>query len=202
MTISTSLLIYLLFTACLVYQRASLKVWSFMTVAYVMIAGYSMNAALLSKLSIGIATILILMLFNVPQLRHTLFTRLLLTFFKKRMPALSKTEEEALRAGTVGFEGELFNGNPDWQKFLQHSAPRLTEEEKAFLNGPVEQLCDLINDWNISIKQGDLTPELWNFIKKEGFFGLIIPKQYGGKGFSALAHAQVLVKLGLSLIHI
>jgi acyl-CoA dehydrogenase len=111
------------------------------------------------------------------------------------MPTLSHTEKEALTAGTITWEGDLFRGNPDWQKLLAIPAAVLSLEEVAFMEGPVETLCRMINDWDITHYKMDLPPEMWRFLKEQGFFGLIIPKSYGGKEFSAFAHSQILTKL-------
>ncbi len=119
----------------------------------------------------------------------------LLKLFAKVTPKLSDTEQTALEAGTVGFEGELFSGKPAWHELLKQPKPELSVEEQAFLDGPVEQLCGMIDDWQITHELGDLPPEVWDFIKKHKFFGMIIPKQYGGLQFSALAHSAVLQKL-------
>src|SRR5690606_4388689 len=109
--------------------------------------------------------------------------------------ALSETEQVALEAGTVGFEGELFSGRPDWQVLLKQAAPVLTADEQAFMDGPVEELCSMIDEWQINHELADLPPEMWAFIKKNRFFGMIIPKDFGGLGFSAYAHHRVLVKI-------
>lgn len=120
--------------------------------------------------------------------------------YRRLMPTMSVTERDAISAGTVTFEADLFSGSPDWQKLLSFPAPKLTAEEQAFLDGPVNQLCSMIDDWDITQHRADLPPELWQFIKEQGFFGLIIPKEYGGKGFSAYAHSQIIVKVsGLSI---
>jgi len=111
------------------------------------------------------------------------------------LPPLSQTERIALETGSVGFEGELFTGDPDWNILLNYPKPQLTAEEQAFLDGPVEELCTMVNDWEITHVHADLPPELWAFIKKNKFFGMIIPKEYGGLGFSALAHHKVIQKL-------
>lgn len=108
---------------------------------------------------------------------------------------MSTTEREALAAGTVGWEGDLFCGNPDWDKLFQSKKPELSAEEEAFLNGPVETLCAMIDDWNIVHNLYDLPEDVWQFLKDEGFFALIIPKKYGGKEFSAFAHSQILTKV-------
>ena len=102
---------------------------------------------------------------------------------------------EAIDAGTITWEGDLFRGNPNWEKLLALPISRLSAEEQAFLDGPVETLCRMINDWDITHNRLDLSPEVWAFLKENGFFGFIIPKQYGGKQFSAYAHSQILIKI-------
>lgn len=131
----------------------------------------------------------------VPPLRRALVSEPLLGWFRKVMPPVSQTEQEALDAGTVWWDGELFSGRPDWSKLLAYPVPRLSAEEQAFLDGPVETLCAMLDDWQITHELNDLPPEAWAFIKEQGFFGMIIPKEYGGLGFSALAHSEVVAKL-------
>jgi acyl-CoA dehydrogenase len=115
------------------------------------------------------------------------------------MPTMSRTEREALAAGTVTWEGDLFRGAPNWKKMLKFPKPHLTAEEQAFIDGPVATLCGMINDWDITHNRADMPPEIWQFLKDNGFFSLIIPKQYGGKQFSAYAHSQILtIVYGLS----
>jgi len=131
----------------------------------------------------------------VPPLRRALVSEPLLGWFRKVMPPVSQTEQEALDAGTVWWDGELFSGRPDWSKLLAYPVPRLSAEEQAFLDGPVETLCAMLDDWQITHELNDLPPEAWAFIKEQGFFGMIIPNEYGGLGFSALAHSEVVAKL-------
>ncbi len=131
----------------------------------------------------------------VPFLRRHLISRFVLKFYNKILPPISQTEREALDAGTVWWEGELFSGRPDWNKLLAYPKPELTPEEKAFIEGPVESLCAMLNEWQITHELQDLPPNVWQFIKDNGFFGLIIPKSYGGYGFSALAHSEVVMKI-------
>jgi acyl-CoA dehydrogenase len=131
----------------------------------------------------------------LPFLRKPLVTAPLLKFFRKVLPPLSQTERIALETGSVGFEGELFTGDPDWDKLLGYPKPVLTEEEQAFLDGPVEELCRMVDEWEINHVRADLPPAVWDFIKQHRFFGMIIPKEYGGLGFSALAHHKVIQKL-------
>jgi len=119
----------------------------------------------------------------------------MLRVFRAAMPAMSQTEREALEAGTVWWDAELFSGHPTWAALLKAPAPTLTAEEQAFLDGPVDDVCRLVNDWRITDEWHDLPPEVWRFIKEHGFFGMIIPKRYGGLEFSALAHSTVVMKL-------
>lgn len=127
-------------------------------------------------------------------LRRRLITAGILKRVQQALPAMSRTEREALEAGTVGWEGELFSGRPDWDRFLAQPWPQLTPAEQRFLDEDTEELCRLVDDWACSLQQ-DLPPPVWAFIKTRGFLGLIIPEAFGGKGFSAYAHSQVVTKL-------
>jgi acyl-CoA dehydrogenase len=122
-------------------------------------------------------------------------SRPLLDTFRRILPRISPTEQEALDAGTVWWDGDLFSGNPDWDKLLTVPRPRLSDDERAFIDGPVEELCRMLDDWRITHEFHDLPPEAWQFIRDKGFLGMIIPKEYGGMGFSALAHSEVIMKL-------
>ncbi|HHI91951.1 MAG TPA: acyl-CoA dehydrogenase, partial [Gammaproteobacteria bacterium] len=132
---------------------------------------------------------------NLPVLRRALVSDRVLIMFRKVMPSMSDTEREALEAGSVWWDGELFSGKPDWSKLLETPAPKLSPEERAFLDGPTETLCRMIDDWHITQEDRDLPPEVWSYIKDNGFFSMIIPKQYGGLAFSALAHSSVVLKI-------
>jgi acyl-CoA dehydrogenase len=136
-----------------------------------------------------------LWLLNVRRLRKALITRPFMKTYLKLLPTMSGTEREALEAGTVWWDGELFTGAPRWEKLLAARPPKLSTEEQAFLDGPCEELCRLLDDWNITHERGDLPPHVWEFMKTRGFFAMIIPKKYGGLEFSAYAHSCVLVKL-------
>jgi acyl-CoA dehydrogenase len=116
-------------------------------------------------------------------------------FKSTRKAKISDTEKEALASGSVGFEGEILGGRPNWNKLLGMPLPQLTDEEQAFLDGPVETLCRMLDDWHIRSELKDLPPEVWRFMKEHRFFGMIIPKEYGGLGFSARAHSEVVMKL-------
>ena len=176
------------------YFRVSLKSWVALSVAGLVLA-------LVFKASVVASVIaaLLLALVAVPLLhtglRRSRITAPLLKIYTKMLPTLSETEQTALDAGTVGFEGELFSGMPDWKQLLAQPKPELTAEEQAFLDGPVEEVCKMTNDWDITHVRADLPPEIWDYLGKQKFFGMIIPKEYGGLGFSATAHSRVIAKL-------
>jgi len=140
---------------------------------------------------------IIAVVFNLPPLRTLLISRGVMALMKKLqfIPQISPTEQAALKSGDVWVESELFSGKPNFNRMLAESYPKLTPEEQAFIDGPVERLCAMVNDWDIWQRR-DLPPEVWDFIKKERFFGMIIPKEYGGHGFSATCHSDVLQKIG------
>lgn len=123
--------------------------------------------------------------------RRNKITKPLHRWARKAMPSLSETEAEALKAGDIWWEAELFSGNPDWSKLAAVAEPKLSEEEQAFLDGPCRELCALIDDWKINKEAADLSPEAWAFLRKHRFFGMIIDKEHGGLGFSAFAHSEV-----------
>jgi acyl-CoA dehydrogenase len=132
---------------------------------------------------------------NLTDFRRERITRPLLGTYRKMLPSMSRTEREALSAGTVWWEGELFAGVPQWRKLLGAPAPQLSEEERAFLAGPCEELCRLIDEFQVTHELQDLSPETWQCLRSKGFFAMIIPKRYGGLEFSAYAHSQVLTKI-------
>ncbi|WP_306599432.1 acyl-CoA dehydrogenase [Geothrix sp. 21YS21S-2] len=186
---SAATLIVIAFT--LAYFRAGLAFWT--ALAGLALAAFQIRAGVppAAWAAFGAAALVL----NLPPLRRALVMRPLLAVFKGKLPPLSRTEQEALEAGTVWWDGELFSGRPAWRKLLAQPAPVLTAEEQAFLDGPVEELCGMLDDWRIVEDLKDLPPEVWAFLKEKGFFGMIIPRQYGGLGFSALAHSQVIIKL-------
>jgi acyl-CoA dehydrogenase len=155
------------------------------------IAGFGgVTNVVLASLFVVIAAVL-----NIPALRRSLLSDRVLAIYRRILPDMSQTEKEAIDAGTVWWDADLFSGKPDWDKLLATPAPRLSAEEQAFLDGPVEELCAMCNDWEITHERQDLPEHVWQFIKDKGFLGMIIPKQYGGLGFSALAHSAVVMKL-------
>lgn len=129
-----------------------------------------------------------------PPLRRVLVSRYLMRPLGKALPRLGETERIALEAGTVWWDGDLFSGMPDWDKLLAFRCRPLDEREQAFLDGPVDTLCRMLDDWQVE-QQRDLSPEVWEFLKRERFFGMIIPPEYGGLGFSQVAHARVVTRV-------
>jgi acyl-CoA dehydrogenase len=186
---------FLISFGVLAYHRASLSVWA-MALGFLLVFFTGLSEASLVTLALFW---LFYALFFIPLLvtpwRQRFLTQPILAFYQKIMPTMSRTEREALNAGTVSWEGDLFRGRPNWRKLLALPQPQLTQEEKYFLENEVETLCGMIDDWDITHKRADLPPAVWAFLKKEGFFGLLIPKEYGGKGFSNFACSQIQIKV-------
>ncbi len=185
----------LLVSAVCLYLRSPLKVW---TLAAAVMLGLISFYGQAHWLAIGLSWLFfgaLAVVLNHKPLRARLISAPMLDFYRRQLPQLSDTERVALAAGTVGFEGELFSGMPNWRKLLDEPVPALSAEEQAFVDGPVEQACAMVSDWQITHQLTDLPEELWDFLKRNKFFGMIIPKQYGGLGFSAHAHSVVLQKL-------
>ena len=133
---------------------------------------------------------------NLVEVRREKITKPLLAMYRKMLPSMSDTEREALEAGNVWWDGELFSGMPDWDKLMSFPAPKLSDEEQAFIDGPCEELCRMIDDWEICHELADMPKPVWDYIIKHRFFAMIIPKQYGGLEFSAYAQAMILAKIG------
>ena len=168
-------LFLILFIGCffwgLAYLRAPLWVWT--TSVAVLLLGMTKWCALSTSwhLLFWIVFIVVAVPLNLPFLRQKFFTDHLFALYRKLMPAMSSTEKEALEAGTVWWDGELFSGKPNWSKLLSNPQPQLTNEEKAFVDGSAEELCSMLNDWQITEKLHDLPDKVWDFIKEKGFFG-------------------------------
>ncbi|MFC3814909.1 acyl-CoA dehydrogenase [Lysobacter sp. GCM10012299] len=194
MSIAIPFIAFLLVGAIAAYHRLRLPVWAALT-ATALVACWLLGANGTATLVAAFVTALIAVPLLLPQFRLPFITKPLLGFYTKILPPLSETERVALEAGTVGFEGELFSGKPDWNVLLNQAKPTLSADEQAFLDGPTEELCRMINDWEITHVHADLTPPVWEFIKKNKFFGMIVPKEYGGLGFSALGNHKVIQKL-------
>jgi len=154
---------------------------------------FSVSAA--AKLAVIAVFGVLAVVFNVASLRRQFISAPMLRFYRSSMPEISQTERDALEAGTTWWDAELFTGKPDWKQLLDFPQAELTVEEQAFLDGPVEELCALLNDYEIDNKTRDLPAAAWALIKREGFLGMIIPKEYGGKAFSQYGHAAVVMKI-------
>lgn len=178
----------------LAFYRAPYKIW--VPLLTVLLLVYSFFSCITWWLLLVFWVLLAVgVLFTViPQTRKILVSKPMLKIFRHLLPPISDTEREALEAGDVWFEGELFGGAPDWQKLFKLEKPSLSTDEQAFLDNQTETLCAMIDDWEI-MQKADMPKKVWNYLKKEGFLGLIIGKEYGGHGFSALAHSAVVTKI-------
>ena len=177
------------------YFGAPLLAWTLAGAAFLWGLSATLDFSPALNASLGIAFLVVAAALNVPVLRRKLITERILALYRRILPDMSQTEKEAIDAGTVWWDADLFSGRPDWDKLLAVAAPRLSPEEQEFLDGPVEELCAMCDDWQITHELQDLPPHVWQFIKDKGFLGMIIPKKYGGLGFSALAHSAVVMKL-------
>jgi acyl-CoA dehydrogenase len=139
--------------------------------------------------------IAVIAILNIGPLRRALLTKPVFGILKRTMPSMSVTEREALEAGTTWWEKQLFSGKPDWNEFAQIGLPQLSADEQSFLDNEVSQLCEMLNEWDIYNNRKDLPPEAWQFLKDKGFFGLIIPKEFGGREFSHYAQSRVMSKI-------
>jgi len=194
MSVVLPFLVFLLAGAFAAYHRLRLATWAAVT-ALLLLGCWLLGANHAATIAAGIIVALIALPLLVAPIRKSLVTPPLLKFYTRLLPPLSDTERTALESGTVGFEGELFSGKPDWKQLLDLPKPELTAEEQAFLDGPCEELCAMTNDWEITHVRADLPPEMWEFLKRNKFFGMIVPKDYGGLGFSALANHKVIQKI-------
>jgi acyl-CoA dehydrogenase len=130
-----------------------------------------------------------------PHLRQRYFTNKIMQVLQHRMPSISQTEREAIEAGNTWWEKDLLSGKPDWNKLLSYTKPELKPQEQGFLDNQVETLCAMLNDWELVHHDHDMSQKIWHYLQKEKFFGLIIPQEYGGLGFSALGHSSIVAKI-------
>jgi acyl-CoA dehydrogenase len=190
-----SILFFLISVLILLYINTSTtitaSVLTLTTLIGMAIDDWSFISVLLGAVLLASAYILVL----PNSFRKNNLSSRLLCWVRGRLPKLSDTESEALKSGSVDWDGELFSGRPDWNKLLQAAPAKLTTEEQAFIDGPVEQLCAMLDDWKITNEQYDLPKEVWAFIRENGFFGLMIPTESGGKGFSHSAHSEIVMKI-------
>ncbi|WP_269532224.1 acyl-CoA dehydrogenase [Chitinimonas sp. BJYL2] len=186
-----TILIVVLGILVLGYLRAPLIVWSAAILGGIAYAVFGTGCHPGWLIGAGI----VLAIFNLVPLRRALITGPIFAIFKKITPAMSQTEQEAINAGSIWWDAELFSGKPDFDRLHAFPKPKLTAEEQAFLDGPVEELCAMIDNWKIVHELKDLPPDVWQFIKDKGFLGMIIKKKYGGVEFSNYAHARVVTKI-------
>ncbi|OGT05286.1 MAG: acyl-CoA dehydrogenase [Gallionellales bacterium RBG_16_57_15] len=179
----------------LAFFRASITGWGLAIMVIVPVVAIQSRISDTALQVVYSALFLFIVLFGIPVLRRNTVSSLALKIFRKILPQISATEQEAINAGTVWWDGDLFSGHPDWRKLLAFPKPSLSAAEQAFLDNEVEQLCAMLDDWDITHRRADLPPEVWQFIKNKGFFGMIIPKRYGGLEFSAQAHSAVVCKV-------
>lgn len=188
-------LIGLLLTAwVLAYFGMPLIGW--VAVLAALVVGYSAQAGWTGSVPLlwGAFAVIFIPL-SLPLIRRQIFSRPVFALMRRSLPPISPTERDALEAGNTWWDAQLFSGRPDWQVLDSLPPVRLTPEEQAFLDGPVETLCSMLNEWDITHNRQDLPEEVWAFIKQHGFFGMIIPKRYGGLEFSAYAHSEVIMKI-------
>jgi len=175
----------------------SLSRWLWAPLVLAALAGLTLLSDA-GALSLGIAAVvagLPLVLATIGPLRRLLLTRPMMAFYRRAMPEISDTERAALEAGSTWWDAELFTGRPNWTRLLGYPRAQLSEEEQAFLDGPTEALCALLDDYRIDNIDRDLPQAAWDLIKEERFFGMVIPKEFGGLGFSQYGHAAVVMKI-------
>jgi acyl-CoA dehydrogenase len=195
MTAAVTLILLLLLSMTAAYMRVPLAGWSAGVVAVLAVATFAGDASAPSLVLLWLLFIAVLVPLNLRRLRRSFLSDRLLAVFRRVLPAMSDTERQAIEAGSVWWEAQLFGGRPHWRDLLALPPARLSAEEQEFIDGPVNELCAMLDDWRISDELHDLPPEVWEFIKSKGFFGMIIPKDYGGLEFSARAHSEVVMKL-------
>ena len=178
----------------LAYQRIDLR--SSTTAAGIVVLVYVLigNGSVLWNLLL-ISLLGAMIVLNLIEFRREKITKPLLKVYRRMLPSMSNTEREALEAGSVWWDGELFSGMPKWDRLMSYPPPKLSQEEQDFLDGPCEKLCQMLDDWDICHIKADMPKEIWDFIIENQFFAMIIPKKYGGLGFSAYANAAVITKL-------
>tara|TARA_B100000686_G_C16798332_1_gene984092 strand:- start:2067 stop:4499 length:2433 start_codon:yes stop_codon:yes gene_type:complete len=190
--------------------------WLLVTITTIVVLAYRSIALRESTISLGILLILysimggpsgfylvllwvsfgLLVSLNIPEIRRNYYSARILKLYRVLLPKISKTEQEAIDSGSIWWDAELFTGNPNWEVLRSNPKPHLTSEEEAFLDGPVNKVCEMIDEWKVIHKDYDLPEEVYDFVKKEGFLSLIIPKKYGGLEFSPLGVASVMAKIG------
>jgi acyl-CoA dehydrogenase len=179
----------------LAYHRANAVAWTLALAALSAAVTFATGAPPAVYTAFWAVTAVFGVLSIVKPIRRAVVTGPIFSLYKRIMPQVSQTEQEALDAGSIWFDADLFSGKPDWKKLLAYPEAKLSAEEKAFIDGPVEELCGMLDEWDITHNRMDLPPEVWKFIRDQGFLGIIIPKSFGGLGFSAFAHSEIVTKI-------
>jgi acyl-CoA dehydrogenase len=182
-------------------RRADLRAWAIALAVMTLLWRMGLASGTLYFPHLGTAFVasflpaIVLGLLSVRSIRRQVVTTPMFGFVKTMLPPVSDTEREALEAGTVGFDAELFAGEPNWAKLKNVKPMTLTDDERRFLDGPVEELCRMSKDWQVRHDRRDVPEEIWEFVKRNGFLGMLISKEHGGLGFSAQAQSLVLGKI-------
>ncbi|RMH17550.1 MAG: acyl-CoA dehydrogenase [Gammaproteobacteria bacterium] len=187
--------LWLLGIMTLFYHEAGRGLWTGFLLVMTAITLMSGCLGLFSALLLVVLILLLIVLINAATLRMAWLSAPLFNIFRKIVPPMSATEKEAIEAGRVGWEKTLFSGKPDWKALHEMPQPSLSEREQSFLDNEVEEVCALLDDWKITHEDLDLPDQAWKLFKEKGFFGMIIPENYGGLGFSVRAHSDVIIKL-------
>lgn len=190
--VALSLFIYFAFTLIVLYRNWPHIIWEVGSAIYLLSLAFFIGASWVFSLIMWTFFIVTLCILHLEPLRSAI-SELLFARLTKSIPKLSKTEEEALQAGDTWLEKDIFTGSPNWSR-LSSVSTQLSSEEQAFLKNETQILCTMLDEWQLS-QTGDLPENVWNYIKEKGFLGLVIPKEYGGKGFSARAHSDIVMKI-------
>jgi acyl-CoA dehydrogenase len=189
------LLATILLAGILAYHKASIH-WTTLAIT-ALLAGYLLlnGASSSSNLSLWMTYLIVFIPLNIIPLRQWLISRWVFKFMKAALPVMSQTEREALEAGNTWWDAELFSGSPDWRVLQNLPVPKFSKAEQAFLDGPTETLCAMLDDWDITHNRQDLPKAVWDYIKQHKFCGMMIPKKYGGLEFSESAHSEIVMKI-------
>lgn len=190
-----NIILFVVALMTLAYLRASLLVFTLLTALLLADLLASLHLGLLIEATLFGTIMGFLAFMNITPLRQKILSAPIYAYLKKVLPSISSTEREAIDAGDTWWERELMSGKPQYKHLLDIPAPTLTADEQAFMDGPVNDLCAMIDDWEITYVYNDLPKPVWSFIKNNGFFGLIIPKNYGGLDFSAYAHSEIIARI-------
>ena len=182
--------LFLIITCVLVYQQRNLLISTI--VLAILLTAYSFQSF---NLLLWLIFLLIFIPINIPFIRRQLISKPAFKWMQSALPEMSQTEQEAMDAGNTWWDAEIFSGNPNWEILQNLPAAKLSAEEQDFLDGPVETLCSMLDDWDITHNRQDLPKKVWEYIKKQKFCGMMIPKHYGGLEFSEFAHSEVVMKV-------